>query len=160
MADIKLVDAFVIAKAGEKVFKGAAHDLGREVADEIAMLDEAHGVRQETSRLGGLDVKVTLRRGRTVVDGFGPEFVEFMDAHGMTTVAVREEWKQMVDVAADGRLVWRETGEVVPGASWHTGPEAVSVSGLSDPGAVIADARERGMIAAAMPLLEGGTDGD
>lgn len=156
MADAKLVDAYVIAKAGEKLFKEAVHRLGGEMRDEM----QADSSRQKESVLGGQPVKVTRKNGRTVMDGFGPEFLAFMEERGMTTVAVREEWKQMADPADDGRLVWRETGEVVPGASWHTGSEFVAVSGLSDPAAVIADARDRGLLGAAMPLLEGGTDGD
>lgn len=157
--EVRLVDAYVIAKAGEKVFREAARELGGEVADEIAGLYESHGVRQETCQLGGLDVKVTLKRGRTRLDGFGGPFLDFMEARGMTVRAVRDEWRNMVDLAEDGRVVWRETGEVVPGASWSVDNEYVAASGLSDPQAVIADAMARGLVGSAVPLLEGGPDG-
>ena len=155
---MKPVEAYALARAGERVFKSAASRLGELVQDEIEELRETNGVDREKAVFGGHEVKVTLAKGRTAIDGFGEQFLDFMEAQGMTTRAVLPEWKNYVEPVEGGKVVWKSTGEVVPGASWSRGSDHLSVTGLKDAAEIIRAARESGALEAALPMLEGGAE--
>lgn len=148
---ITLTDAYVLAKAGRKVLADAESRLGAELGGEMGQLD----VVTVKSEVGGRPLKVTLAEGRVTMDGFGEDFLDFMESQGMVTRAVLPEWKRYVEPVDGGKLVWKSTGEVVPGASWHKGTGYLTIRNFGDAADIIAAARESGALAEALPMLEG-----
>ena len=151
---MNLTDAYVLAKAGRKVLADAESRLGAELGREMA----GQSATTKRSDVGGRTLKVTLSDGRMTIDGFGEQFLDFMEAKGLVTRAVRPEWKKLVSAVDGGLVVWNETGEVVPGASWHRGTDYLTIRNFGDAAEIIANARATGALEEAMPLLEGGAE--
>ena len=104
-------ERFVILKAFERVVKDASKDVAADVKAQLIEEGNA-GVKV---LIGGERVTVNLYTpSSTEYVGTGEEFVSFMRDHGMTHEVVSDEWKQCVVVAGD-KVLWEETGEVVPG---------------------------------------------
>lgn len=102
---------------------------------------------------------VLVKDGRETIRTDGPGFLEFMREKGMTCEQVSPEWKDYVETV-DGRVVWMETGETVPGCTVEQGAAYVSLSGLkaSDRMAFIDYMRTEGLNGIDMPLLGGTND--
>ena len=151
---MRLAEAYVIAKAMSKKLKRATDDMAADMQDELERLQEQFGVDRVVAEVGDQSVKLTLVEGSPRLDGFGERFLDFMESKGMTTRAVLPEWKNHVERTPEGAVVWRETGEVVPGASWSHGAVFVRTSPL-DADAVLREARDEGLIEKAIPMIGG-----
>ena len=147
--------ASAMGKAIEDFRKDTAANLKAELAEQY---EEAGQDRVNIPWPGGT-AYVTLSPGRRTYEGNGPGFLEFMREKGMTREEVGPEWTDLIE-ERDGRIIWAETGEVVPGASVREGAAYVALKGLkaSDRLAFIDHMRHEGLGGADMPLLGGTND--
>lgn len=148
---------YATASAMGKALEEYRKDAGAELKAKLMEQYEDAGQDRVNIQWPGGTAYVTLAPGRRTIEGEGPAFMEFMRDHGMTVETVSPEWKELVE-ERDGRLIWKETGEVVPGAGVKEGAAYVALKGLKAPDrlAFIDHMRTEGLGGADMPLLGGG----
>ena len=146
----------VILRAYQKVLKNAADNVAADVKSELWERNEGNGTSDDVY-IGDVRAKVTLEApsvGKELV-GQGEEFEEFMREHGMVIEVIDERWTQCV-VQAGGKVLWEETGELVPGVYVQVTEKAQAVKVYNpNPRETLFAAREAGLLeATTIHLLE------
>lgn len=105
-----------IGNSLDKELSSRLRDLRCDVYEDLV---EENDGRKNVKGVGIGNVEVTIgvypSQQTTAIVGYGEEFTEFMREHGMTHEVINDGWEQCV-VQMGGKIVWEETGEVVPGA--------------------------------------------
>ena len=152
-------ERFVLQHTVMKLLEEEFKDTKAGMKGSLEGLYEATGGDRISVKIGRFDVKVSLCEGRKTLKGEGSDFLDFMESKGMAVRAVSPDWKEEVDVVG-GSVVWRETGEVVPGAFVDVGASYPKVSGLkaSERMALLKEASALGLMGGELPLLGGDHD--
>ena len=129
----------------------------KELAAEVKAQLYEEGNDGATVKIGDQRVTINLYCPSTKeYVGDGEEFAEFMREHGMVKEVIDDEWKKCI-VVAGNKVLWEETGEVVPGVSVQIIEKADYVKcERMNAEKVLAAARDAGMLdSVSLPLLEG-----
>lgn len=146
---------FVLQDTLKKIVDDEVKTGRAEMKERLLRNFEESGSDRIRVDIGDMKAHVTLCDGRRTLKGEGPDFLEFMDAQGMTCLQVDPDWKDHVEIVGNS-VVWRETGEVVPGAWVEEGASYPKVSGIkaTERVKVLEEARRAGLIGGELPLLE------
>lgn len=144
----------VLAKLIGDAMKDAKADMKAELIDAL----EQECVGSFKVKIGSMTAEIKLHEGRREVTGDGPDFTRFMAEHGLVTPQVDPDWREYVFATEGGEVVFRETGEVVPGAYVKHTASYPQVYGIKakDRMKLIDEARQAGLIGDVPALLGGG----
>ena len=108
-------ERLVVLKAFQKVLDSAVDDATAEVKAELWERNGGNGTGDDVY-IGDTKSKVAFvgQSASKQFIGRGEEFEQFMRDHGMVKEVIDDGWTKCVVQAGD-RVLWEETGEVVPG---------------------------------------------
>ena len=148
----------------DAIRKGVEDEFDYTKADmkaELLKNQESTGTPRAGVQIGRFDIEIKLCKGRETLDGNGDGFLDFLEEKGFVKRSADSEWRKHAEALPDGRIIWRDTGEVIPGAFVKQSASYPSVTSgykRSEIPELLREAQRMGLIGGDMPLLLGGAE--
>ena len=160
---MKIKEKFVLQDCVKKVIEDEYKLTKADMQAELRDIEDMSGVARAGVTIGDIKAEVVMVEGSESPDGAGDAFLEFLSDKGYIIATPDPTWKEQV-FCSGSHVVWRETGEVVPGATVKRTASYAKVSSIkrgrsaikrADLLQVLEAAAQEGLIGGEMPLLGG-----
>ena len=154
---MNIKEKYILQDAAKKLVSDEYDVTKADMKAYLLECEDMTGTARAGARIGRFKCEVVLVDGRTTLEGDGDGFLDFLDEKGMVTRSALPEWREHAEATDDGRVIWRETGEVIPGAYVKRSASYPRVSGYkrAEIPELLDAAREAGLMGGELPLLGG-----
>jgi len=162
---VNIKERFVLQDIAKKLIDDEYKLTKADMKAELLDIEDMSGTARAGANIGDIHADIVLVEGSESPDGDGDGFLDFLEEKGFVKRAPDPEWREHV-FCSGSNVVWRDTGEVVPGAYVKRSASYAKLSTVkrgkrtlkrADLGEVIEAAMESGLIGGELPLL-GGVD--
>ena len=160
---MKIKQKFVLQDCAKKIIDDEYKLTKADMQAELRDIEDMSGVARAGVTIGDIKAEVVMVEGSESPDGMGDAFLEFLSDKGYIIATPDPKWKEQVFYNGQ-RVIWRDTGEVVPGAFVKRTAPYAKVSSIkrgkvslkrADLPQVLEAAAQEGLIGGEMPLLGG-----
>lgn len=160
---MNITEKYALQDTASKVMADEFKDTKAEMKEFLREVESLSGTPRAGVTIGDYRVEVTIVEGSESPDGSGDEFMDFLESKGYAIRTPDPAWKERVFLSGS-KVVWADTGEVVPGAFAKRTAAYPKVSSVkrngkavkrADLGGLLAAARDEGLIGGELPLLGG-----